>query len=96
MSLYFITRAHLFCFYTQSLVDMTGFQAIYNSTAPLLDDVAAGRWKEATQRWGAIQTTVSSVTNGVNFYNILKWGGSEPSSLFEGKISLSNYSNVII
>ena len=65
---------------------MTGYLRIYNSTSKLLDLIAAGRWRDATDQWGAIQGVVSAVTNGVNFYNILKWGGSEPSSLMKGKV----------
>ena len=50
---------------------MTGYFRIYNSTSKLLDLIAAGRWRDATDQWGTIQGVVSAVTNGVNFYNIL-------------------------
>ena len=46
--------------------------------------IQEGRWSDATDAWGRTQGVIEDATNGVNFYNILKWGGSEPSALFAG------------
>ena len=67
----------------QSLVDEVGLDSINKSAQRCKESIEAGRWTEATQRWGSTQTAVVIATNGVNFYNILKWG-QEESSLFSG------------
>ena len=60
---------------------------INNSTARVTQLIHAGQWLSATDAWGVAQSVVSKTTNGVNFYNILKWGGSEPgSSLLKGNM----------
>ncbi|XP_052817805.1 retinoid-inducible serine carboxypeptidase-like [Mya arenaria] len=70
--------------YTNSLVDQAGYKAINDSVKKVLQDIAAGQWSEATGAWGSTQTVVDLQTNGVNFYNILKWGQQESSSRFTG------------
>lgn len=46
--------------------------------------IQKGEWLNATTAWGMTQYVVETTTNGVNFYNILQWGGREPSSLLKG------------
>ena len=47
-------------------------------------NIQNNEWGKATANWGSTQTVVDLTTNGVNFYNILKWGQEEKCSLFEG------------
>lgn len=75
--------------YANSLVDLSGYKSINESVQKVVNSIQAGDWSTATDQWGAAQTVVELSTNGVNFYNILKWGQEEKSSLFAGKSGLS-------
>ncbi|XP_071105391.1 retinoid-inducible serine carboxypeptidase-like [Haliotis cracherodii] len=63
--------------YTNSLVDRKGLEAVNNSAQETADLVQQGQWVKATEQWGTTENVVEKETNGVNFYNILDWGGSE-------------------
>jgi len=71
--------------YVNSLVDQSGYKAINDSVQLVQESIDKGQWGTATDLWGSVQTQVVLNTNGVNFYNILKWGQEEHSSLFSGK-----------
>ncbi|KAL4237914.1 Retinoid-inducible serine carboxypeptidase [Mactra antiquata] len=75
--------------YVNSLVDVTGYLKVNDSVTMVADSITKGQWREATDLWGASQTVVVENTNGVNFYNILKWGQGESSSLFKEKDNVS-------
>lgn len=77
--------------YTNSLVDQAGFKSINDSVQKIQESIDKDMWTQATDQWGATQTIVELVTNGVNFYNILEWGQEEKSSLFAGKSDLSRH-----
>ena len=55
-----------------------------DSAMTVVKCIQEGRWSDATEAWGQTQEVIENSTNGVNFYNILKWGGTEPSALFAG------------
>ncbi|KAH3862982.1 retinoid-inducible serine carboxypeptidase-like [Dreissena polymorpha] len=70
--------------YTNSLVDLSGYLAINDSVKRVASSINAGKWSDATDAWGSTQTVVDLQTNGVNFYNILKWDQEETSRLYQG------------
>ena len=57
---------------SQSLVDSSGEAAIDNKTAEVAAAVKAGKMADSTKLWGEAEQLIETVTNGVNFYNILK------------------------
>lgn len=57
---------------SQSLVDSAGEAAINNKTAAVAAAVKAGKMAESTKLWAEAEKVTETVTNGVNFYNILK------------------------
>ena len=73
-----------FTLLSQSLVDQSGLKAVNDSAMTVVKCIQEGRWSDATEAWGQTQEVIENATNGVNFYNILKWGGTEPSALFAG------------
>ncbi|XP_060586124.1 retinoid-inducible serine carboxypeptidase-like [Ruditapes philippinarum] len=76
--------------YTNSLIDRAGLNSINKSVIIIEQNIHDGKWEDATSNWGATQTIVALTTNGVNFYNILKWGQDETCRLFKGQDSLSS------
>ncbi|KAG0711955.1 Retinoid-inducible serine carboxypeptidase [Chionoecetes opilio] len=58
--------------YATSLVDSAGQAAIDNKTAEVAAAVKAGKMADSTKLWGESEELIERVTNGVNFYNILK------------------------
>ncbi|XP_046553746.1 retinoid-inducible serine carboxypeptidase-like [Haliotis rubra] len=63
--------------YTNSLVDQKGLAAVKKAAQETAVLVHQGQWVNATVQWGITEDVVEKVTNGVNFYNILDWAGSE-------------------
>ena len=57
---------------SQSLVDSAGEGAIDNKTAEVAVAVKTGKMADSTKLWAEAEGLVETVTNGVNFYNILK------------------------
>ncbi|XP_053392637.1 retinoid-inducible serine carboxypeptidase-like isoform X1 [Mercenaria mercenaria] len=76
--------------YANSLIDQSGNTSITNSVKKITELIADGQWDKATSQWGSTQTVVELATNGVNFYNILKWGQEGKSSMFASKDGLSS------
>lgn len=76
--------------YTNSLIDQSGFKAINDSVKKIEASIKEDLWKQATVQWGSTQTVVALETNGVNFYNILKWGQEERSGIFRSKNELAS------
>ncbi|XP_063443920.1 retinoid-inducible serine carboxypeptidase-like [Mytilus trossulus] len=62
---------------TNSIIDEKGFYKINEATVKMTKMIEGGMWKEATTQWGVIQDILETESNGVNFYNMLAWGGSE-------------------
>uniref|UniRef100_A0A0P4WJ86 Carboxypeptidase n=1 Tax=Scylla olivacea TaxID=85551 RepID=A0A0P4WJ86_SCYOL len=58
--------------YATSLVDSAGEGAIDNKTAEVAAAVKTGKMADSTKLWAEAEGLVETVTNGVNFYNILK------------------------
>ena len=83
-----VKRLPSILFYFQSLVDQTGLLAVNNKTQKCKSLIDSGKWSESTEAWGSAQTTVELTSNGVNFYNILKWGALEESAMFKGNFIL--------
>ncbi|KAL3878075.1 hypothetical protein ACJMK2_035707 [Sinanodonta woodiana] len=65
--------------YTNSLIDLSGYLAVNSSLQKVAQAIQMGDWTQATEAWGSAQDVVEQKSNGVNFYNILQWGGSEPT-----------------
>ncbi|KAJ8667662.1 hypothetical protein QAD02_009325 [Eretmocerus hayati] len=59
------------------LVDTTGLKAIEAAAKKTEQAVKAGLWKQATMLWGITENVINSVTNGIDFYNILTKMGSD-------------------
>ncbi|ESO87129.1 hypothetical protein LOTGIDRAFT_183527 [Lottia gigantea] len=63
--------------HTNSLVDLVGYTKVSEAAMKTGELLNKGEYYNATQEWSATENIVEQVTNGVNFYNILQWGGSE-------------------
>jgi serine carboxypeptidase 1 len=59
--------------YWMSATDDQGMQAIQAEAQLCRDAVDAGEWVLATQYWSSTEGVVIRVTNGIDFYNILKY-----------------------
>ena len=64
-------------FFQKSLVDKEGLAAINKKAQQCKSALDQGKFDNATKLWSDTENVVESKTNGVNFYNILKWSGSE-------------------
>ena len=64
-------------FCIQSLIDEYGYKEIQGAVDKMQQQINQGLWLNATEQWGQVQNAVGMQTNGVNFYNILKWGAEE-------------------
>lgn len=53
------------------IVDHDGHDAVHAAALSTEDAVLAGDGRLATQRWGYTENVISSVTHGVDFYNVL-------------------------
>ncbi|XP_012255519.2 retinoid-inducible serine carboxypeptidase-like [Athalia rosae] len=53
------------------MVDTDGYNRIKSSTDAVQRAVDQGRWQQATSLWGRAEGVISSVTNNIDFYNIL-------------------------
>lgn len=58
------------------LVDDNGLAAIEVPTKACDAAVAAGDWQEAINQWGNAEGVIDGVTDGVDFYNVLKHGSA--------------------
>nr|XP_053645518.1 retinoid-inducible serine carboxypeptidase-like isoform X2 [Cherax quadricarinatus] len=58
--------------YATSLIDSAGLTKVNNKAQEVSDAVKAGKLGPATELWGETENLIENVTNGVNFYNILK------------------------
>ena len=58
------------------IVDDNGLAAIEVPTKACDAAVAAGNWQEAINQWGNAEGVIDSVSDGVDFYNILKHGSA--------------------
>ncbi len=56
------------------MVGEKGLEAIKKDADATAAAVKAGNYTHATDLWSLTEGTVESVSSGVNFYNILKWG----------------------
>ncbi|XP_050391010.1 retinoid-inducible serine carboxypeptidase [Patella vulgata] len=63
--------------YTNSLVDLPGYKLVEAAAMKTKMFIEKDLFLNATAEWGATESIVEQVTNGVNFYNILEWGGSD-------------------
>ncbi|XP_045613370.2 retinoid-inducible serine carboxypeptidase [Procambarus clarkii] len=66
--------------YATSLIDSAGLAKISKKTKEVSDAVQAGKMGQATELWGQAEDLIENVTNGVNFYNILKQAHKDNSS----------------
>jgi len=66
--------------YWMSLVDQEGHDAIMRSAHLCEKAVNESRWTDATSLWTATEVAVSLRTNGVDFYNILKFNTPSAAS----------------
>lgn len=69
--------------HTNSIVDKHGLSKINASAYKALELIKSGQWTEATDQFNKCEGVVEEASNGVNFYNILKWGSDERSSLVQ-------------
>lgn len=63
--------------YVNSLIDRTQLAKLDETAKQIAKSAASGQWKQATSQWSALEDEIESCTDGVNFYNIEKWGASE-------------------
>ena len=63
--------------FQKSLVDKEGLAAINKTAQQCKSALDQGKFDNATQLWSQTESVVEAKTNGVNFYNILNWSGSE-------------------
>ncbi|XP_050735127.1 retinoid-inducible serine carboxypeptidase-like [Eriocheir sinensis] len=58
--------------YATSLIDSAGMASVDAKTDEVAAAVKAGKMTDSTKLWGEAEQLIERVTNGVNFYNILK------------------------
>ncbi|OWF39721.1 Retinoid-inducible serine carboxypeptidase [Mizuhopecten yessoensis] len=63
--------------HTNSIVDNQGLYRINASAYQALDYIQSGQWTKATDQFSECENVILENSNGVNFYNILKWGADE-------------------
>eukprot|EP01126_Amoeba_proteus_P025549 TRINITY_DN2545_c0_g1_i3.p1 TRINITY_DN2545_c0_g1~~TRINITY_DN2545_c0_g1_i3.p1 ORF type:complete len:386 (-),score=73.02 TRINITY_DN2545_c0_g1_i3:115-1272(-) len=69
-----------------SEVDNKGYEQIVSVAKQCDQAVASGSWGDATNCWGDSEGVVESVTDGINFYNILQRSGGDDSTKFARKL----------
>jgi serine carboxypeptidase 1 len=70
--------------YTTSIVDASGLNKINLAAQTVEELVKKGDYTEATNAWGTMESVVEEESGGVNFYNILDWGGSQIQKFSRG------------
>ncbi|XP_076453071.1 retinoid-inducible serine carboxypeptidase-like isoform X2 [Babylonia areolata] len=66
--------------YANSLIDRTQLIALNETAKRIAALIKDGQWAKATDEWSLLEDEVENNTDGVNFYNIQKWGSSEQSN----------------
>ncbi|GFR78356.1 carboxypeptidase [Elysia marginata] len=66
--------------YATSNVDDAGLASIQAAAKTIERLVMEGKFTEATEAWDRAEGVVGDVTQGVSFYNILKWGSDDAKS----------------
>ncbi|XP_060067140.1 retinoid-inducible serine carboxypeptidase-like [Ylistrum balloti] len=73
--------------HTNSIVDKQGLTRINASANKALRYIQSSQWTTATDQFNICEGVVEETSNGVNFYNILKWGSEESQGSNVGKRS---------
>jgi len=69
------------------VVDQAGYNQIVQGAKTVQNYVSNNQWAQATNAWGNLEGTIGSVTQGVDFYNILyKINGRKQNKMFESPI----------
>ncbi|XP_033737021.1 retinoid-inducible serine carboxypeptidase-like [Pecten maximus] len=63
--------------HTNSIVDKQGMSLINASAYKALEYIQSDQWTKATDQFNICEGVVEENSNGVNFYNILKWGSEK-------------------
>ncbi|PWA80200.1 peptidase S10, serine carboxypeptidase, Alpha/Beta hydrolase fold protein [Artemisia annua] len=64
-----------------SRIDDNGLAEANSLVDKIKQQIAAGKWKAATDTWGDLEGVISTNTNSVDFYNFLLDSGMDPVSM---------------
>ena len=73
------------------MIDRSQLKKLNETANSIAKSAASGQWVKATDEWSAMEDQVESSTDGVNFYNIQIWGGSEKRSLLFARKNLTSF-----
>ncbi|CAJ0582651.1 unnamed protein product, partial [Mesorhabditis spiculigera] len=76
--------------YTNSYLDDAQLKQVQSQASKCQKLVDNNQWSAATNCWGDMEDLIGSLTNGVSWYNILKYGGQDDWSK-RRKREISNY-----
>ena len=68
------------------MIDEAQLAAINKTAMETKAAFDAGKFKESTDLWGQTEQQCTDLTGGVNFYNILDWGGFDSQVQEQNKL----------